>query len=38
MELVAEYQGIDADQAIWHYFRQHWIGLFSGLSSRSAFV
>lgn len=38
MEIVAEYQGIDADQAIWHYFRRHWLGLFPKLSSRSAFV
>ncbi|MBM0740482.1 IS982 family transposase [Phormidium sp. CLA17] len=38
MEIVAEYQGIDADQAIWHYFRRHWLGLFPRLSSRSAFV
>jgi len=38
MEIVAEYQGIDADQAIWQYFRRHWLTLFPGLSSRSAFV
>ena len=38
MEIVAEYQGIDADQAIWKYFRRHWLGLFPKLSSRSAFV
>ena len=38
MEIVAEYQSIDADQAIWKYFRRHWLGLFPGLSSRSAFV
>lgn len=38
MELVAEYQGIDADQAIWKYFRRHWLALFPGLHSRSAFV
>jgi hypothetical protein len=38
MEIVAEYQGIDADQAIWQYFRRHWLGLFPKLSSRSAFV
>jgi hypothetical protein len=23
MEIVAEYQGIDTDQAIWKYFRRH---------------
>ncbi len=28
MEIVAEYQGIDADQAIWKYFRRHWWMLF----------
>lgn len=38
MEIVAEYQGIDADQAIWRYFRRHWLTWFPGLSSRSAFV
>lgn len=38
MEIVAEYQGIDADQAMWHYFRRHWLGLFPKLRSRSAFV
>ena len=38
MELVAEYQGIDADQAIWNYFRRHWLTWFPGLGSRSAFV
>lgn len=38
MEIVAEYQGIDADQAIWRYFRRHWLSWFPGLGSRSAFV
>ena len=38
MEIVAEYQGIDADQAIWKYFRRHWLSLSPKLSSRSAFV
>ena len=38
MEIVAEYQGIDADQAIWRYFRRHWGAWFPGLGSRSAFV
>lgn len=38
MEIVAEYQGIDADQAIWKYFRRHWLALFPGLNSRCAFV
>lgn len=38
MEIVAEYQGIDADQLIWKYFRRHWLKLFPRLRSRSAFV
>lgn len=38
MEIVAEYQGIDADSAIWQYFRRHWGAWFPGLASRSAFV
>jgi hypothetical protein len=38
MEVVAESQGIDADQAIWNYFRRHWLVLFPGLGSRSTFV
>lgn len=38
MEIVAEYQGIDTAQAIWQYFRRHWLAWFPGLGSRSAFV
>lgn len=38
MEIVAEYQGIDADQAIWQYFRRHWLALFPALKSRTSFV
>lgn len=38
MEIVAEYQGIDADSAIWQYFRRHWWTWFPGLGSRSTFV
>ena len=38
MEIVAEYQGIDTDQAIWQYFRCHWLALFPQLKSRSTFV
>lgn len=38
MEIVAEYQGIDSDSAIWQYFRRHWWAWFPGLGSRSAFV
>jgi len=38
MEIVAEYQGIDADQAIWKYFHRHWLAFFPGLKSRTSFV
>jgi hypothetical protein len=38
MEIVAEYQGIDTEQAMWKYFRGHWLMLFPRLSSQSAFV
>lgn len=38
MEIVGEYQGIDADQAIWQYFRHHWLAWFPRLGSRCAFV
>jgi hypothetical protein len=38
MEIVAEYQGIDTDQAIWCYFRRHWLAWFPRLGSRSSFV
>lgn len=38
MELIAEYQGIDADKAIWQYFHRHWQAWFPQLPSRSNFV
>jgi Transposase DDE domain len=38
MEIVAEFQGIDADKAIWQYFHRHWQALFPRLKSRSSFV
>lgn len=38
MEIVGEYQGIDADQGIWQYFRRHWLSWFPGLGSRCTFV
>lgn len=38
MEIVAEYQGIDSDQAIWQYFQRHWLPLFPSLKSRTTFV
>lgn len=38
MEIVGEYQGIDNDQAIWQYFRRHWLAWFPALASRSTFV
>jgi hypothetical protein len=37
MEIVAEYQGIDRDKAIWQYFRRHWRAWFLQLPSRSSF-
>ena len=38
MEIVGEYRGIDTDQGIWEYFREHWQPLFPGIKSRSSFV
>ena len=38
MEIVAEYQGIDTDKAIWQYFRRHWLEWFPRLGSRCTFV
>jgi hypothetical protein len=38
MEIVGEYQGMDADTVIWKYFRDHWLCLFPKLPSRSSFV
>jgi hypothetical protein len=38
MEIIGEYQGIDTDQGIWEYFREHWQPLFPGIKSRSSFV
>jgi hypothetical protein len=38
MEIIAEYQGIDTDQAIWEYFHRHWRAWFPGLPGRSSFV
>lgn len=38
MEIVGEYQGLDADQAIWQYFRRHWLTWFPNLASRCTFV
>jgi hypothetical protein len=38
MEIIAEYQGIDADKAIWQYCHRHWQAWFPQLSSRSSFV
>jgi hypothetical protein len=37
MEIVGEYQGMDADKDIWKYFRDHWLCLFPKLP-RSSFV
>jgi IS5 family transposase len=38
MEIIAEYQGIDADKSIWQYFQRHWLAWFPGMPSRSNFV
>jgi Transposase DDE domain len=38
MEIVAEYQGIDQDKAIWQYFGRHWRAWFPQLPSRSSFT
>jgi hypothetical protein len=38
MEIVAEYQGLDADKAIWQYFHRHWLTLFPKLKVRCSFV
>jgi hypothetical protein len=38
MEIIAEYQGIDADKAIWQYFQRHWSDWFPQIPSRSNFV
>jgi hypothetical protein len=37
MEIIAEYQGIDADKAIWQYFHRHWQA-WPQLPVRSNFV
>jgi hypothetical protein len=38
MEIIGEYQGIDTDQGIWKYFREHWQPFFPDIKSRSSFV
>lgn len=38
MEIVAEFQGIDSDQAIWSYSRRHWQAFFPQMPCRSTFV
>jgi Transposase DDE domain len=38
MEIVAEFQGLDADKAIWQYFQGHWLSLFPHLGARCGFV
>lgn len=39
MEVLGEFQGIEADKGIWQYFRRHcWLSLFPQLKSRSSFV
>ena len=38
MEIVGEFLGYDGDEAIWEYFKQHWVAWFPGLGDRSTFV
>ncbi|NYZ69882.1 hypothetical protein H0A36_28110, partial [Endozoicomonas sp. SM1973] len=38
MELIGEFQGLDADTAIWKYFKEHWKAYFPGIGSRSQFA
>ncbi|GAA4649765.1 IS982 family transposase [Kistimonas scapharcae] len=38
MEIVAEWQGIHADKAIWAYCRQYWSHLFPSIPDRSQFT
>ncbi|MBF0440134.1 MAG: hypothetical protein HQL93_13585 [Magnetococcales bacterium] len=38
MEIVGEFMGLDADKAIWRYFRNHWHHWFPKLGSRAAFA
>lgn len=38
MELVGEMLSHDGDEAIWDYFRRHWVTWFPGLGDRSTFV
>ena len=38
MEIIGEFLGIDADKAICHYFKSHWMQWFPGLGSRQNFA
>ncbi len=38
MELVGEFLGLDSDEQIWAYFKQHWHSWFPKLRTRSPFV
>lgn len=38
MELIGEFQGFDADTAIWKYFKEHWKAYFPSIGSRSQFA
>src|SRR5512143_1345038 len=38
MELVGEFLGYAGDEAIWKYFKQHWVVWFPGLGDRTTFL
>ena len=38
LEIVGELLGHDGDEAIWSYFKRHWVAWFPGLGDRSTFV
>ena len=38
LEIVGEVLGHDGDEAIWTYFKRHWMAWFPGLGDRSTFV
>jgi hypothetical protein len=38
MEIIGEYMGFGADKKIWQYFKQHWLGYFPKLGSRTSFI
>ena len=38
MEVVGEFLGLDTDQHLWQYFRQHGLSWFPHLGSRTTFT